>query len=68
MHYLLDNESVVESRELLIGFTLYINSSALYSSSAAVQIGYRFGAPGVKSTKIYSNPPIRRPNPNPHRI
>ena len=62
---LLNNKLVVE---LLIGFILCINSSALYSSSAAVQIGYRSGAPEVKLTKIHSNPPIRRFNPNPHQI
>src|ERR1700722_1217259 len=39
IHYLLDSESVVELRELPIGFLLCTDSLALYSSSAIVRIG-----------------------------
>ena len=36
---LLDSESVVELRELLIGFFIYTDSLALYFSSAEFELG-----------------------------
>jgi hypothetical protein len=48
-HYLLDSKLVVESRELLIGFILCIDSLALYSSVRDRWIGSRSKSKSIGS-------------------